>query len=208
MLRELVAQLDGNTEYVIIVDNASDPPVRSSDFNVGAGVYVLRVPTQPPNLYQLWNIAFEFAKYLAVDSGLTQWNVSVFNDDTLLPPDWTITVRDALRNSSAAIACGSLTHHVTSPLLKTERDGDILTRMTPHAFMMRGELNLRADERFRWWWGDTDLDWQARLNGGVLIIPGCTAINRCANSTTVGKLAEQAGRDGEYFSAKWGQRAW
>jgi hypothetical protein len=80
--------------------------------------------------------------------------------------------------------------------------------MCPWAFILRGEVGLRADEKFGWWWGDTDLDWQACAAGGVLLLPGPVPANTLANSTTVGALAEQAGRDGQYFTAKWGRRPW
>jgi hypothetical protein len=80
--------------------------------------------------------------------------------------------------------------------------------MCPWAFVVRGELGLRADEKMRWWWGDTDFEWQAIQAGGVLMLPGYTALNTLANSTTHGVLAEQAGRDGETFALKWGGRPW
>jgi hypothetical protein len=75
--------------------------------------------------------------------------------------------------------------------------------MTPHAFVIRGEVGLRADESMRWWYFDTDLDQQARLAGGVLSVPGPRVANSLANSTTVGPLAEQAQKDQHTFMAKW-----
>lgn len=211
MLGQLVGSLDGLVDVVIVVDNASEQPVMSSDFPLSplTTVSVIRDEEQPPNLYRLWNVAFDLAENTAGLVGAERWNVSVFNDDTELPSGWFTAVGDALRaHPSAVIACGSQFPTVREPLLKTAPDGDLRTRMTPHAFTMRGESCLRADESMRWWYGDTDLDWQARLSGGVLLIPGFVASNRLANSTTVGELAEQAGRDSVVFRDKWGRMPW
>jgi hypothetical protein len=87
--------------------------------------------------------------------------------------------------------------------LLTELDTDIRTRLCPHAFVIRGEAGLRADESLRWWFGDSDLDWQCRQAGGVLNVPGPRATNALANSTTVGGLQAQAEADEAAFKAKW-----
>lgn len=204
-LTSLVSSLHGNVDTIIIVDNASSPAMRLEDFTdprSGTEVCLIYDSEQPPNLYRLWNVAFNVASLYAEMADAEQWNVAVFNDDTVLPDGWVPAVSNALRSSSVAIACGSENHAQMTPYLKTQLQR--FPRMTPHAFMMKGELGLRADESFRWWWGDTDMDAQAVIAGGVLIIPGYIAINSCANSTTVGVLAEQAGRDGETFNRKWG----
>lgn len=206
-LVSLVNSLKGDLRRIVVVDNASDPPVSREELEKlvegsETGITVLFDPEQPPNLYRLWNIAFEVVDLFAAMDGASEWNTAVFNDDTVLPDGWVRAVSEALRASSAAVACGSENHSQTSPFLKTELRR--FPRMTPHAFMVKGELGLRADEQFRWWWGDSDFDFQSTLSGGVLLIPGCVAANSCANSTTVGELAEQAGRDGQAFVAKWG----
>lgn len=211
-LARLVGQLEPWADTIVIIDNASQPPVSEIDFCrfPGTSVVVVEVPDQPPNLYRLWNIGFtEIAtKELIADARPRQWDVAVLNDDTLLPDGWADYVSGHLRTSTAAIACTFPFPHPGEAMLKTRADGNIRTRMCPHAFIIRGELGLRADENFGWWWGDTDLDWQACGKGGVLLLPGEIPANTLANSTTVGVLAEQAGRDGQYFAAKWGFRPW
>lgn len=204
-LVSLVASLRGNVDRAIVVDNASSPAMQLSDFaelHSGTEVSLLYDSEQPPNLYRLWNVAFNVAELFASMVDAKEWNVAVFNDDTVLPSGWVQAVSQALRASLAVVACGSENHSQTAPILKTQLQR--FPRMTPHAFMMKGEAHLAADESFRWWWGDSDFDFQAVRAGGVLIIPGYVAVNSCANSTTVGALAEQAGRDGQTFAAKWG----
>lgn len=197
-----------------MIDNASTPKVTSEviDFvrnDNDAQLTIIRNEEQPPHLYHMWNIGFDACEKMAHDANVLLWNVSVFNDDVVLPDDWFTAVGHALRSHhSAVIACGSTSNYVGRPIFKTTPDGNFMTRMTPWAFMMRGESRLRADERFHWWYGDNDFEWQACQSGGVLVIPGYVTANTLANSTTVGVLAEQAGRDGEAFVAKWGRSPW
>lgn len=211
-LTRLVGQLEPWADTIVIIDNASTPPVSKVELRAqfpNTAVMVVDVGEQPPNLYRLWNIGFEAihtGELLPGRSG--QWDVAVLNDDTLLPDGWADYVSGHLRTSTAAVASTFPFPHPGQAMLKTRADGNIGTRMCPHAFILRGELGLRADENFGWWWGDTDLDWQACGKGGVLLLPGAIPVNTLANSTTVGALAEQAGRDGQYFAAKWGFRPW
>lgn len=198
-------------DHIIIIDNASDPPVSKLwlPVEIGRKTQVVRDAEQPPNLYRMWNRGFALIAMTAQIMGEKEWDVVVLNDDTELPDGWLDYVTTELRrHDPTAVACTDPYGILTARLLKTQPDGNIQTRMCPWAFVVRGELGLRADETLRWWWGDTDFDWQACNAGGVLLLPGHTTKNTCANSTTHGELAEQAGRDGQTFAAKWGWRPW
>lgn len=207
-LVSLLRSLQGSVDLVYVIDNASDQPLSSLWLRTQADVrtIVKRDDAQPPHLYKMWNDAFDAIAETTKIMGEKTWNVAVFNDDTALPDGWYDYVSHGLRSTDAAIACSTGASGV--PYLKTQRDNNIMTRMTPHAFVVRGELNLRADESMRWWWGDTDLDWQACERGGVLLLPGYATQNVLANSTTHGELAEQAACDGRTFATKWGVRPW
>lgn len=208
-LISLLRSLEGQCQLVYVIDNGSDEPLSSLWLRTkvpNVRTIVKRDDTQPPHLYKMWNDAFKVLSATARITNEKAWDVAVFNDDTVLPEGWYDYVSTGLRQTVAAIGCS--TGRGDLPLLKTRPDGNIATRMTPWAFVMRGELELRADESMRWWWGDTDLDWQACAAGGVLLLPGYPTQNVLANSTTHGALAEQAGRDGETFALKWGTRPW
>jgi hypothetical protein len=217
-LVSLLRQLEGQCDLAIVIDNASTVPLSDLWLRTQADVrtQVIRDEEQPPHLYRMWNRAFELIETVSKIMKEDVWNVAVFNDDTSLPEGWYDTVAAALfRTPEAlkhinvpAIACTYAQTNAGMPHLKTKIDGNIMTRMCPWAFVVRGELGLRADESMRWWWGDTDFEWQAIQKGGVLMLPGETPLNTLANSTTHGVLAEQAARDGETFAAKWGQRPW
>jgi len=195
---------------VVVIDNASDPAVSAYINEIyDCTVDVIRDEQHPPNLYRLWNIGFNHIDAIAKKRALTEWNIGVFNDDALPSPGWLTRVRQYLRGETPAVIATTPAHTtVVQPTLKTQRENNLGSRMCPWAFVVKGEVGLRADEDFGWWYGDTDLECRARLNGGVLLVPEAIPHNTCANSTTVGALAEQAGRDGETFARKWGGRPW
>lgn len=220
-LVNLLRQLAGQVDLVYVIDNASDVPLSSLWLRTqvpDVRTIVKRDDEQPPHLYKMWNAAFNVIEGTAKIMGEKLWNVAVFNDDTSLPASWydamagvlTRTPESMKHLNVPAIACtyAQTTAHGMPYYLKTQIDGNISTRMCPWAFVVRGELGLRADESMRWWWGDTDFEWQAIQAGGVLMLPGEAPLNTLANSTTHGALAEQAGRDGETFALKWGRRPW
>lgn len=217
-LRSLVTQLDEQLYdvrlprgVIAVVDNASNPPVdrvELEDVAPRSDIVIVRVPDQPPNLYRLWNVGLDTLADLAAGLFHGVYDVAVLNDDAVLPPGWYGAVSAALREWPAAAASGDAYGTLHGPLFSTAMGGALVHRMCPWAFVTRGELSLRADERFAWWWGDTHFEWQARQRGGVVVIPGYRVENTLANSTTVGELAEQAGRDRETFVKIWGYAPW
>jgi hypothetical protein len=202
-LLPLVASLGPSCDAVVVVDNASDPPVDEAALNAtGARVHVIRDEEQPPHLSRFWNVAFDRCAALAAAAGV--WDVAVLNDDVLIPAGWLEIVADGLReHPTAAVAHTGTGRRIRAPELRLVLDNELDTRMCPHAFVVRGEIGLRADESMRWWYFDSDFDWSARLAGGVLTVPGPVVTNALANFTTVGVLREQADLDCKTFEAKW-----
>lgn len=145
----------------------------------------------PPNISKMWNIGLESVHTYAT-AYMQSYDVAVLNDDIVLPDNWFETVTDAMRDSGAAAGC-----------VKRQED----PRMAGFAFILDGDRNLRADEQFQWWYGDTDLEAQAARLGGVAFADGEQVEHRRPNSTTVGDLAEIAVMDRTRFRRKWGLRA-
>jgi len=212
-LAQLVSELHRQGAAVVVVDNGSDPraspPVdHETDSPLPNAPTVIVEPLQPPNLSLFWNLAFDEIEQQARLRGLTQWDVGVFNDDTVIPAGWFDAVATTLRTTGAAAACSDPYGSIRALTVKYDPDNDVATRMCPWAFVLRGELGFQADESMAWWFQDTDADWWARGNGGMAIVPGYRTQNLHANTTTVGVLAEQAGRDRAAFAAKHGQVPW
>ncbi len=209
LLRGAVDAICGQVNAIAIIDNASFPPVTWN--HVPPCVHtIITDPLQPPNLAALMNTGFEWAAKQAQDWSQHEWDVAVICDDVHVPPGWFNAVANCVRATGAAAGSTHQTTPVSEPLLKMAGDGDLWNRMQGSACVFRGELGLRADEEMHWWWQDTDLDWQARYNGGMVIAPGPVAHNIHPNDFTysVPGLSEQAGRDGEVFARKWGYRPW
>lgn len=202
-LLALVYALSNQCDQIIVLDNGSNPPVDVGKLEFAAGaakVTVIRDEEQPPNLGRFFNIMFDECDRR---NHQEQWDVAVLNDDAIVPAGWYDACAEGLRaeGSTAMIAHTAL----TSPRLLTEIHNDPGNRMCPHAFVMRGEARMRADETLRWWFNDTDLDLRARQAGGVLSVEGPIVVNAHANQSTVGALANQAQGDYETFVAKWGE---
>ena len=226
LLAALVLELVTQVDLIYVIDNASDPPVEKRALHgIAAGergrVVVIRDGEQPPNLTRLWTVGLEqiaidvesyrFTEFAAVP---VEWDVAFFNDDVELYQGWFDAVAGPLREHGAAAAC----IHPWMPglVMKTEPDGDLGSRLTGPAFVIRGELArkegdpLWPDISMRWWWQDTDLDWAARRNGGTLLIPGRAPRhlheNEAMNANPA--LGEQAGRDRARFVEKHGYAPW
>ncbi len=218
-LARLLDSLATQCHAVFVVDNASTPPVNlprkhwgpggPDAEHVGMRQIVIRDEEQPPNLARLWNIGLDAAAEYVRGGDYIGHDVGVFNDDADVPAGWWDIVSGALRAHPTAVVCCTPAYApIAAPVLKTKPDNDLWGRMTPWAFVARGELGLRGDERLRWWYGDTMLDWDARKAGGVLTVPGPIVVNTGANSSTVGVLAEQAGRDRQTFKEINGWLPW
>lgn len=202
MLRECVDAITPQVDVVLVIDNASDPPVELDD------TAVMYVPDQPPNLAHLWNLGFEFIRLWIADEN--EYDVAVLCDDVVAPPGWFDAVAGCVRALNFVAGSTHQLTPVTVPIIKTTPDHDIMNRMQGSAFVIAGEKNIRADENMHWWWQDTDIDWQARTAGGVVIAPGPVAHNRLPNDYTAQKpeLYARIGEDAAAFRAKWGFQPW
>jgi len=165
----------------------------------------LHRPMQPPNLSFLWNEGIRKARDFAlVNEGEEAW-VAVLNDDAIVPVGWFDAVESAMKTTGAVAGSSGGPqrgwYHLTAPIRHV---GD---RLQGWAFII-GPTGPLANEDLRWWFGDTDIDMRARVTGGTVLISGYEVQNTRANSTTVGALAEQAGRDRATYESIWGPIRW
>ncbi|MDX3230644.1 hypothetical protein [Streptomyces sp. ME19-01-6] len=210
MLADCVDAIAPQVDTVWILDNESDPPISSGRWPVAmdrAMVAAKRVKMDPPNISRLWNIGIRLADQDAWCRSAREWDVIVLNSDVVVPPCWVETLSSAMRSTPAVLAypdqCGG-----AEQILHTRPEPvDLRQRITGYAFMLRGETGLRLDESMAWWFGDDDIDWRAREQGGALLVPGLAVEHRCPNGSMQERpeLAEQAARDRETFIARWGR---
>jgi hypothetical protein len=210
-----VVSIYDDVDHIIVVDN-DDVEFGWDEWMYVGGreVFVLHRPMQPPNLSWLWNEGIREARnWYGPDRSHEAW-VAVLNDDAVVPPGWFDMVETAMRATGAVAGCSGGTgpggtgglgtwrwRHLTSPI------SDVSVRLQGWAFILSPEGPL-ADERLQWWFGDTDIDMRARASGGTVIVNGLHVANNRANSTTVGVLAEQAGRDRATYESIHGPITW
>ena len=204
--------------YVIVIDNASVPPVddlmvhdeATRECDGARATRVIRDEEQPPNLSRLWNLGLERAA-ASLSDGSMPFDVAVINDDAIPPPGWWDAVSETMRANGAAAGSSDPFGQLmsgTAQVWRADAPASVATRLAGWAFILRGELGLRFDERLRWWYGDDLISLRARELGGVVHIGGYPVPNTGANASTVGVLAEQAGRDRATFVQITGRQPW
>lgn len=204
VLLRTLRSIQDQADAILVIDNGDDPNLRAP--NAMGKWERFEVPMRPPNLSRLWNVGLDICQQHAYAHRYERWDVAVLNDDAIIPPYWFNAIATYMRQldcyaGSSGSPVGIHVHRIpgTTPLH---------LRMQGHAFVLRGEAGLRADERFQWWCGDNDLDMQARKMGGTVIIGGYPVEHLHPDQSTVGELAARTAVDMALFVEKWGWRPW
>lgn len=196
-------------DEILVIDNASDPPALippSWQSFQGGNVTLLQDPEQPPNLSRMWNLGIDYF----VDKHEGVVDIAVVCDDAIVPAGWFDAVTHGMRQTGAVIGCSNPWGWPHPPRLKTAPDRDVMGRMPGHAWIIDGSRGVRADERFRYWYGDTKIDTDARRAGGMVMVGGFPVPNMKPDDfiTKVPGLAEQAAADAAMYAAIEGATPW
>lgn len=208
LLADCINSVVDQVDSVIVLDNLSHPPIDPESWHGNVGV--VSVPMDPPNISTLWNVGLALADSQAHRAGAAAWDIAVLNSDVVVPPGWIETLSTAMRSTTGVLAYPDQ-HGGRRQILHTKAEPiDLRQRITGYAYMLCGEAGLRLDEDLAWWYGDDDLDWTAREQGGALLVPGIPVEHRCPNGSMYERpeLQEQASRDRATFEAKWGRTPW
>ncbi len=141
-------------------------------------------------IYTKWNAGLDWAEEAAIAAGHSQWNVAILNNDLEVDAGFLDGLAASLRATpDARIACP-----------------DNPEGFVGWAFMLRGEDGYRIDPQYEWWYGDTDLLWQVRADGGrVAVSPNAKGVHLHPNESTFysSERLAMARRDEARFAAKW-----
>lgn len=195
-LQAIAPQVD----KIILIETAEP------SLNIHAKLVKIHDPRRPVNIYRWWNRGLRHAAAMAKTQGAEAWDVAILNDDVVVPEAWFANLAEVLRATPAAIA--SYTDQIPSPHHHTST-GQIPLYLRPMGFawMMRGELDLRADEQFHWYCGDDDL-WRGSIEyGGYYLIPG-TVNHMYPNAQVTPEIHELIANDMATFVTKHGERPW
>lgn len=211
LLRQTWEAIGPQVEMVIILDNASDPPVDHRFLHAsGWRTAVVKVPDQPPNLSKLWRLGITLITGLLIgQDNKHDAHIAMLCDDAPPPAGWYEAVVEAMRSTGAAIGASSPWGWSGPPRIQTAPGGNIAERMPGHAWILDPSSSVRPDEQFEWWWGDTDIDFRARQNGGMVMI-GTHPVHNIHPNEFSNRPEQQAqtGRDTDRFVARWGPRPW
>jgi hypothetical protein len=220
-LRRCVEAIAPQVDLIVIVDNASEPPVTGDTVGVlGPRIVpnqILYDAEQPPNLSRLWNLGLKQARWVMfhhnlLDEAVPRCDLAVLNDDAVPPPGWFDAVAGAMRSTGAMAGCNDPFDQMGPGQIRVHGpDGPpgLHCRIAGWAMMLRGEWpGARFDEAMRWNFSDDDLSYRARREGGLVHVGGVQVQNTLADTSTRGVLAEQAGHDRAAFVAKHGVQPW
>jgi len=189
LLENLIQNSGLSRENVVIV-------VTKQGVNVPLGVTVME-DFGPPNIQRWWNVGIDEC----LRRGATQ--VAVLNDDISLNEHSIPALGAALVETGAAIA---------SPSRPPTPDGLYKKSLIPYSprlwgcfWVLDAKSTLRPDEKYVWWYGDSDLDIRARRDfGGVINVNVYFEHHFPGEGTGANpKLQEQSDRDAVTFQQEY-----
>ena len=200
-LTDLVNVLVNDGVHVIVVDTGYTEPLAFG----GAWqsrITILEDKDEPKNISRWWNKGLTWADMIQWDSADAgnEYVVAVINDDVVAQPGLVPGLADAIIRHGVVASFPDV-WGLGRDAVMHQPSG---LRMSGYCFALRGAANIRADVSLLWWFGDNDIEWEALRSGGVALVGGLTIQHLYPSSTTIGELAEQAGRDAETFVKKWG----
>jgi len=172
------------------------------------------------HIYQQWNWGLDWAQRLATGVNRPdKWPthphaVAILNDDVELPADFAARMIECLRDTDVTIAFPDQGPGIVNQPPPKHADPsnklDYDKRITGYAFVVNGKHGIRCDENFKWWYGDDDLDWQARrdFNGTWEVDVTVKHLYPSESTNADPERAAQAARDRETFISKWGKAPW
>lgn len=212
MLYNCIESLFGEEEEnnpceIIVVDNLSDPPIKTHRANMS----VMRCNNDPPNISRLWNMGIDVSRIYARQGIQPEFNIAVLNSDVICPPGWLAGMDDGLRKYNATLAYPDQHGSLNAPIKHVSAEPiSLYERITGFAWMLRGETGIRLNEDLVWWYGDDDLDWRCRELGGAVMLPNLAVEHLDPNGSMNRRteLSVQAGKDRATFQEIWGNTPW
>lgn len=201
----MLATLDHDPAQVVVVTTMPDP-IRRADL-AGRAHHLLTFE-KPGMLFGEWfNLGFD---YLASDSP-GPYEVLCIGSSMLADPSTIPTLRDALRGHSLTMVGPDMQGLVPAGAVEQHQHDTrtLYNRVPAQCFMVPGELGLRFDLDFRWWYSDDALEMEARKLGPVGLVGG---MNVRMTHPDGHYLTEQqaiwATEDRAKFVTKYGHEPW
>jgi hypothetical protein len=208
-LKQCVDAVLPQVDHLVIVIGSKEHDQAKFNFLPEATVFFWDGTSTNMNISEWWNNGLEtatgMARFRAAPSH-GKFDVAIINDDVIIPEGWFDAVAGTMRQMGVAAACSG---GAGMPVLHTQNQAPPLaTRMQGFAFILAGELGLRADEQFIWYCGDDDLGRRAAMAGGMVMIPNFHVNHLHPNGQVNDELAAAIPGDMQRYVDKWGGRPW
>lgn len=143
----------------------------------------------PPNIQRWWNTGIDIARKNGGDY------IAVLNDDLVLIDDPINKIVKAMQQEKAVL--GYPKNHT----------GNGVTKIAGYCWVLDLSTDLRADESFRWYFGDDDIKLRALEIGKVILVPSDVKhLHPLVQTNTNKYLLELTKADQKYFKEKWSGR--
>ncbi len=137
----------------------------------------------PVNIHRWWNRGIDIARTFGADY------IAVLNDDVKLKNNPINKIAYGMKELNAVIGY---------PLPYTGA-------IPGYCWVLDVKSNIRADENFRWWYGDDDIRIKAALQGEIAYVPvEVEHIHPNHLTSTNEELMKLTRADQTYFEEKWG----
>jgi hypothetical protein len=138
---------------------------------------------EPVNIQRWWNRGIDVARTFGADY------IAVLNDDLRLKNNPINKIAYAMKELNATLGY---------PLPYTGA-------IPGYCWVLDVKSNIRADENFRWWYGDDDIRIKAALQGEIAYVPvEVEHIHPNHLTSTNEELMKLTKADQTYFEEKWG----
>lgn len=197
-LHASLANLRHRSDRTVVVTTQPEP-IKPTDVDIAA---LLVDPDPGINISRWWNAGLD---WIAEHREVGPYEVLCMESDVRI--DWSTLsrLRSALRHYNLAMV-GADWYGAATSTVETRYDLEPMTiqhRIPGVCMLVAGELGLRFDEQFRWWYADDDFEWQHRKAGGTGLVRG-TTVGHGPGRVLEGERAEYAAVDYQRFVAKWG----
>lgn len=214
LIETLIVNQVGGRDKILVINNGGPVGLYVKDHAT-----VIEDRNPGPHIYEMWNVGLSWADRMATvpsNPGVAKPHaVAILNDDVELPPNFAARMIECLRDTDATITFpdqgpGIINQQPIAGHRNAPNNVMPQKRITGYAFVVNGTHGIRCDESFKWWYGDDDLDWQARQDyNGTWEVDVTVKHTHPGESTNARPdLIEQADRDRKTFVQKWGKAPW
>lgn len=204
-LKAMLGSLAVEPAHVVVVTTLPDP-ILPADL-LGVADHLLTFEREGLLFGQWLNFGLD---YLASDAE-EPYEVLCIGSSLRGTPDTVPALRRALRSERLTMCGPDLFGRLPGHEVEQHRDDQrtLWNRVPGTCFMIPGELGLRLDDQFRWWFSEDDLEMQARQHGPVGLVGGAGVTLTAPNGHPLSDEQHLwAVEDRAKFIEKWRQEPW